>query len=348
MRFGVSLLLVAGVLKLVNSFPSGAGSCGPGNTSVGSDHLINPTTGSLAAGGFTVSLDGAALAEGKTSIFAVGKDVKVTVAGKAFKGFLVRLGKTDVSTIGAFKAQGNDVQVAAVCFDAGGITHTSKRLKRSISATLNLPAAAVDMPVDITVVVNNDDGDSEYYYSQFTVTAGHAPDLPVPVVMQTQAPVRPIVFAKTAAPVLPVTLTTPVIAKTPTPTNKSTPSPTNSPTKPPIVSSKIPTIAPIPPVNVASGSYVWTKPGWWFKYRRKFGTKAYGLKKCNYLENEVPVNGTSCRELATGPYFCAFGSQFTCGRSEDFFDNPTIRCNCYDGKFDCFPVIPDDINCADY
>jgi hypothetical protein len=191
MRFASPLLLVAALSKSVDAFSSGAGACGPGNTSVQGPHLMDATTGSLSDGGFTISLDGTALSESKTSTFAVGEDVKVTVAGKSFKGFLVRLGQTDVDTKGAFTPGGDDVQVASACFDAGGITHKSGSVKTTVSATLNLAEAATDMPVDVTVVVVNSGGKSEYYYSQFMVTAGAAAATEAPVAAPTEAPVEP-------------------------------------------------------------------------------------------------------------------------------------------------------------
>ena len=91
MRFFAPFFLAAASLlsKSVDAFPSGAGACGPGNTSVQGSHLVNPTTGSLSDGGFTVSLDGTALVEDQTSTFAVGKDVEIKIVGNtSFKGFL--------------------------------------------------------------------------------------------------------------------------------------------------------------------------------------------------------------------------------------------------------------------
>jgi hypothetical protein len=160
--------------KSVAAFPTGAGACSAGNTAVRDAHLVNPTTGSLASAGFLVSLGGALLLEDSTSTFptATNVELRVNASNKLFLGFLIRLGETGgVSTESAFSVAGNDIQIAPVCDEVGGVTHTSASAKSSISTTINLAASATAMPLDITIVVENSGGVSEYYYSQYLLTA---------------------------------------------------------------------------------------------------------------------------------------------------------------------------------
>lgn len=243
MRFAGSLLLIiSGFNKSVLAFPSGAGSCGPGNTSVQGSHLANPKTGSLSDGGYTVSLGGAPLSSGKAANFAVGKDVELKIDGNtSFKGFLVRLGETGgVQTDKAFTVSGNDVQKSAACYDVGGVTHTNGSAKNSVSTTLNLAEPAANMPVDVTVVVSNSGGQSEYYYSQFLVTAGvaDAPATDAPVVAATGAPVA----AVTQAPVIAATLAPAATKKDSSPTGGS---PVGSPAGAPVTATAKPVTAPV-------------------------------------------------------------------------------------------------------
>jgi hypothetical protein len=178
-RFAFPFLISATLCQSVIGFSTGAGSCAEGADAVQSVHLIRGTvtTGSLADGGFSVSLAGAKLDENAPSSFAVGTDNKLTVTGsKTFRGFLIRLGDTGVMTDSALSATGNDMQVSSLCTLAegvGGVTHTSNTDKRNVTATLNLDSPATRMPLDVTIVVENDGitDRSEFYHTRFLVTA---------------------------------------------------------------------------------------------------------------------------------------------------------------------------------
>ena len=203
----VVAVVASSLYKSVDAFPSGAGGCTAGNNAVQGPHLYNPTTGSLADGGLSISLAGVTLTAGSTTTFPVSRDTVVTVTStaKSFKGFLLRLGETGgVSTDTAWSFTGPDVQKARVCFDVGGVTHTSSSTKTSISAILNVPTPATAMPLDVTVVIANGIRNSEYYYSQYILTAaeGLAVATSAPVLPVTPSPVFPLV---TPAPVFPVT-----------------------------------------------------------------------------------------------------------------------------------------------
>jgi Reeler domain len=217
---------VATLYRSADAFPAGAGGCTGGEAAVGASHLVNGKTGSLADGGLSVSLDGVPLIAGSTVAFPVGTSTGITVtsSAKPFKGFLLRLGETGgVSTDAAFSFNSMDIQKASACFDVGGITHMSKSAKTSVSATLNLPNAAAAMPLDVTIVIVNNETGSEYYYSQYFLTASDQvqPATPAPTQRVTPAPTRRV----TPAPTRRVT---------PAPTRRVTPLPVRVPTKKPV------------------------------------------------------------------------------------------------------------------
>jgi hypothetical protein len=193
--FAAHLVIIATLFKQSDAFPTGAGACTAGNTAVEGSHLINPTTGSLADGGFTISLGGTPLLDGAAGSFSINTDIELILSGGTFKGFLFRLGETGVDTNSAFTVTGPLIQIAPVCTEVGGVTHTSNSDKTTISATLNMAAVAADMPLDVTVVVQNGGGGSEYYYSQFLLSSEGAVAAPV-----TFAPVPPPTGFPTAIP----------------------------------------------------------------------------------------------------------------------------------------------------
>jgi hypothetical protein len=177
MRLVNLLFMLAVLCPSVNAFPYGAGSCNAGNKAAsGGPHMVGTiTTGTLAKGGFSVKLGATTLSPTVTSSFTVNTATTLTITGtKSFKGFIMRLGEVGgVQTDTALSGTGA-VQVSSLCTGVagvGGVTHTSKTAKTSVSASLKLKAAASSMPLDVTIVVQADNGVSEYYYSQFKISA---------------------------------------------------------------------------------------------------------------------------------------------------------------------------------
>ena len=222
MRVALPLLVVAALCREAISFSTGAGGCSAGNNAVQGSHLSNPTTGSLGVGGFTVSLSGTTLVEGALSVFPINTDAELIISGGAFRGFLARLGETGVETDIAFSFTSADVQKAAACVDVGGVTHTSNSDKTSISAILNMATVAASMPLDVTVVVQNSDGVSKYYYSQFLLTAQSS--VVAPAFSPTSPVGSPVAAPGSFSPVIPPTIFPTAIAPTAYPTGPATPS----------------------------------------------------------------------------------------------------------------------------
>jgi hypothetical protein len=136
----------------------------------------NVTTGPLAKGGFTVTLDSKPLTPGKYTNFLVGKPHKLEIKAakpKYLRGFLFRLaGGVDAAyTFEALAPYKGDTtaQFSIVCVEGlvGGVTHTSNSKKTSASANLTLDVVASYLPLDVTVVVQNRDGNSIFYYSWY-------------------------------------------------------------------------------------------------------------------------------------------------------------------------------------
>lgn len=79
-----------------------------------------------------------------------------------------------------------DVRVASLCTDfegVGGVTHVSNSEKPVVTALLKVDVIATDLPLDVTVVVQNsgDTDSSEYYYSGFFLSAIDSPGATVDI-----------------------------------------------------------------------------------------------------------------------------------------------------------------------
>jgi len=181
MRF-TAFILITAFCKSVLAYPDGAGSCAegadaigqPGESHVATGKPIN--TGPLSDGGFSVTLGDTVLAQFQTFTFPINTKTSLTInsSSKQFKGFLIRLGETGAMTDLAFDGNtDSQLKVSPLCTAAGvgGITHTTSDDKTTITAYLNLDAVAADMPLDVTIVVDNDSVESIYYYSRFIVSS---------------------------------------------------------------------------------------------------------------------------------------------------------------------------------
>jgi hypothetical protein len=193
-----------------SGFPGGAGGCAPNRAAVEGSHLATPArqTGPLGNGGLQVVLDDEiVLRSTQWTNFTVGEDHTLTLKtindqGTPFRGFLFRLGPGDnsqVDTREALQGTTSDTSVAenlcVVDQGVGGLTHTDSELKDTVRGILRMDRVATNMPLDVTVVIQNRNGLSEFYYQQFRINAvtgntqpgGPAPPTPSPVI-QSVAP----------------------------------------------------------------------------------------------------------------------------------------------------------------
>lgn len=159
-----------------------AGACPQRQPAVGGAHLTNNNTikGTLDQGSITVSLNGVALSPSTAANFTAGVDHNLTLtatgSGNTFNGLLFRLGGS-VNTKAALRVPSGDseLQVAKlVCIaqqGVGGVTHARSNDWTKKTIILRLNEDASDLPLDVTVVVQNDADASIWYYSAYTLNA---------------------------------------------------------------------------------------------------------------------------------------------------------------------------------
>jgi hypothetical protein len=183
MNLGRLLSAVCGFLVAIpmDAYPYGAGACPGGYAAVGGSHYSGTiTTGPLSFGGFSVTLDSKQLSQVAPTNFSIGHNhvlsLQVTTA-PFFKGILFRLGSNGkVNTRNALSIRSEETELrlasdTCLPLGAGGVTHTSDDQKSVATTILRLNTVASNLPLDITVVVANDDGTSTFYYSGFTLNA---------------------------------------------------------------------------------------------------------------------------------------------------------------------------------
>ncbi|CAB9524387.1 expressed unknown protein [Seminavis robusta] len=183
--------------------------------------------------------------------FTVGQDHTLTLrkmddAAKSFRGFLFRLGpppdEPDIDTTDALTRTTSNTTVA---FDqcimgegVGGLGHTNALLKESVSGILRMERVARGMPLDVTVVIQNYGGLSEYYYQQFIINAVQGDTGPGGPVPPPRIPTFPPIltggdFPPAVAPILPPNVA-PILAPTTTQQQPPEEEPTVSEESPPI------------------------------------------------------------------------------------------------------------------
>ena len=178
---------IAAVLTgaVVQALPDGAPVCDIGEAAPGSLHqspFRQPETGSLAAGGFQVLLDDAALDPAVPKAVSANQDIQVRVTSldgtKEFRGVLLILSQAGFSsTIGAFQLTTDEelaVQISGPCIDDGyaGITHVNNDLKSNVTASMIFDKNYGDLKFDVNIVVQNrgpGQGGSQYFHSQYSM-----------------------------------------------------------------------------------------------------------------------------------------------------------------------------------
>ena len=248
-------------LSTVQAFPIGAGDCPEGRAAVGSVHLSADTVtkGSLEDRGLRVIINGQMLDPNTPITLQAGVEHTWMVSdgtaqsranSEGFRGFLLRLGgggvragEAEIDTTVALSSANDIVKEAfAACVlsqGVGGMTHVDNSLKTAVSGILRLEETAIDLRLDVTIVVENRNSNSVYYYSSYGVVfeADVKPTLPP----MTFAPVTgspSTVAPSTLAPTAEVILET--MAPSTTPLNIS-----DSPVASATVSTPTPTMPPV-------------------------------------------------------------------------------------------------------
>lgn len=184
------------------AYPTAAGKCPAGEAAVSNSHIMTTdgktiTNGTLAEGGFSVLLNGQPL-EGNA--FRVEQEETLTITtteSSTFRGFLIRIAPPEGTVADvrdalqpvfissdeeADTATDTDTQLATLtCVEVeqvGGLTHTSNNDKMEVSGTLLVEQAISGLSIDITVVGENSDDSSTYWYSHFDLKAIGVPTSP--------------------------------------------------------------------------------------------------------------------------------------------------------------------------
>ena len=126
------------------------------------------------------------------------------VNGAEFRGVLVILNKEGTNLTSSVTTSSSLLQTQSSCPPSGygGFTHTSRDIKTSVTANINMPAN-LEAFLDVNVVVANNSTNSIYYYSRYIVSTMAAPVAPVapPMAAPDAAPVPAPVAAPMKAPV---------------------------------------------------------------------------------------------------------------------------------------------------
>jgi hypothetical protein len=169
-RFALTAILASASVTYVASNPNGAGGCKEGEAAVSGSHLEseNLFTGSLERGGFSVTIDDQTPVDNTvtTNSRTIVVQVIANSDGLAFKGILIRVGNATSDQV----LPGKDLQVADVCGDVGSATHIDAEFKKVGAAIITLDDDAT-LNLDITVVEQNNDDVSAYWYSGYKVIA---------------------------------------------------------------------------------------------------------------------------------------------------------------------------------
>ncbi|GAX25608.1 hypothetical protein FisN_28Hh083 [Fistulifera solaris] len=176
-------IVLASILSQAAANPSGAGACPAGAAAPGGPHLTGSPglVGELSEGNYVVSVGGSPIVLDGTPIdVPLDFDIQVTADGTEFKGILIRVGGAGVDQV----TSSDLTAPAEACGDVGSVTHSDNSPKTVGTASVSLDAAAT-LDVDISVVLENEDNVSTFYYSAFQI---NAVDDSTPV--ETDAPVE--------------------------------------------------------------------------------------------------------------------------------------------------------------
>jgi hypothetical protein len=262
-RIGWILSLLIAFLNDANAFKEGPGSCNAGIPLQGA-HLLNEQLGGgpLSDNGFEVQLNGTALDSESTNNVPISQDgqelqLVATAADTFFRGFLIRIEGENVDTRDYLDVPEGDenIQVVSLCVlieEVGGVAHTNNTEKTKITSLLRIVEPTTDLTMDVTMVVQNRDGQSEWYNSRYILNA---------VDVVEGQPASTIAPTASAAPSS-VPTTSPMPSMSPGPTtipkptsNGARPTLTSAVTSSPSTDSSIDTTAPsVSPLEESTSS----------------------------------------------------------------------------------------------
>jgi hypothetical protein len=195
-----SSLLLLSSLQVARSYPSQAGWCPGGLPAVAGPHVDQDkslTTGSIADGDLSVVIDRTTSLEASigdqssSAVLQTGRDyeIRIVAGSSRYRGFLIRLEATEASVNTSMALIPRNLsQAAAVCFSpAVGISHYDRDLKNFASGILRLDEPG-SVSLDVTVVKENSNLVSSYFYSAYSVRFDDSGGEPTPSLVGTSAP----------------------------------------------------------------------------------------------------------------------------------------------------------------
>ncbi|GAX21391.1 hypothetical protein FisN_28Lh083 [Fistulifera solaris] len=183
-------IALAALISQATAAPDGASACPAGAAAPGGSHLDNMPglVGGLSKGNYVVSVGGSPVVLDGTPIeVPLDFDIQVTADGTEFKGILIRVGGASVDQV----TSADLTAPAGACGDVGSVTHSDNSPKTVGTASVSLDAAAT-LDVDISVVLENEDNVSTFYYSAFQINAvddSTPSETDAPVEEETDAPI---------------------------------------------------------------------------------------------------------------------------------------------------------------
>lgn len=189
------------------AFPTGAGGCPGGQPAVGVPHRnasTTVTTGTLDQGNVRINVEGNSLPLEKPFYLFAKQAAQLKIiapfSGDGIRGVLIRLGHSNLHVNEAYDLTSTlspvpstnpiateDKQIrleTTYCplENAAGLTHADNSPKYLIDGILQVDDVISDLTLDVTVVFQNRNGISEFYYSNYTlhVVAPTAPPTEAP------------------------------------------------------------------------------------------------------------------------------------------------------------------------
>jgi hypothetical protein len=163
-------------LPSTNAFPKFTGGCASG-ISVADTHLDAPSLGLIEDYGVSLSIGGRSVSPKKMFNITFGQNLTIqlnSANGQAFRGFQMRIGKDTVNTrTWMLLANDSNVQLDQYCLfvKAGGLCHNSRKNKTKAVGILKIPEVIYDVLLEVTIVVENHDGISIWYKSDYNLNA---------------------------------------------------------------------------------------------------------------------------------------------------------------------------------
>jgi hypothetical protein len=160
-----------------NAFPKFTGGCASG-IPVGDTHLDTKVPlGLIEDYGVSLSIGGRGVTPQNKFNITFGQNLTIqlnSTNGQAFRGFQMRIGKDSVNTrTWMLLSNDSNVQLDQYCLfvKAGGLCHNSRKNKTKAVGMLNVPEVMSDILLEVTIVIENHDGVSIWYKSDYILNA---------------------------------------------------------------------------------------------------------------------------------------------------------------------------------